>query len=206
VLDPFAGAGTTAVTAQTKGLKAIAFDLSPLSVLATRVKTSAVSCDEVTASWKTLRASLDRRNITKIPKYPQTVERALPGSLLPAFHRVKDAIERIEAQDSHREFFLLGLLNVLPRFSKLIATGGWLSFRRGGKRASSLDVTFRDQISLMIADVKDREKKKVPHATVKVADARELPLSDGCVDAAMTSPPYANRHDYSRVFGVELMF
>lgn len=40
VLDPFAGAGTTAVAARAAGMRAVAFDLSPLSVLATRVKTA----------------------------------------------------------------------------------------------------------------------------------------------------------------------
>ena len=39
-----------------------------------------------------------------------------------------------------------------------------------------------------------------------VADARTLPDADGTCTAVITSPPYPNRHDYTRVFGVELMF
>lgn len=36
--------------------------------------------------------------------------------------------------------------------------------------------------------------------------ARQLPDPDGTYTAVITSPPYPNRHDYTRVFGVELMF
>ncbi len=33
-----------------------------------------------------------------------------------------------------------------------------------------------------------------------------MPLKDEACSAVITSPPYPNRHDYTRVFGVELMF
>ena len=36
-------------------------------------------------------------------------------------------------------------------------------------------------------------------------DARSLPLRSDSVDAVLTSPPYPNRHDYSRVFHIELL-
>jgi len=38
------------------------------------------------------------------------------------------------------------------------------------------------------------------------ADARALPVNDNSVYAVITSPPYPNRHDYTRVFAIELMF
>ena len=38
------------------------------------------------------------------------------------------------------------------------------------------------------------------------ADARSLPDPNETYTAVITSPPYPNRHDYTRVFGVELMF
>jgi len=38
------------------------------------------------------------------------------------------------------------------------------------------------------------------------ADARALPDDGPTYTAVITSPPYPNRHDYNRVFGVELMF
>ena len=37
-------------------------------------------------------------------------------------------------------------------------------------------------------------------------DARALPEQEDRFSAVITSPPYPNRHDYTRVFGIELMF
>jgi hypothetical protein len=206
VLDPFAGAGTTAVTAQNSGMKALAFDLSPLAVLATRVKTSELSFEGARGSWIKLQKSVRRRKATSAPRYPELVERALPGKLLPAFHLIKTEIEQVSPDETRKDFFLLALLRVLPMFSRLIATGGWLSVRRGGRRATGLAGAFDGQVCLMLTDLKVRKRCKVPRARVEIADARTLPLADASVDAAITSPPYANRHDYTRVFGVELMF
>jgi SAM-dependent methyltransferase len=205
VLDPFAGAGTTAVTAQSLGMTALAFDLSPLAVLASRVKTSVLHAADVAGGWARIQRSLNRRRATQVPRYPDLVNRALPGNLLATFHTVKLAIERSCGDAPARDFFMLALLGVLPKFSKLVATGGWLSFRCGGRRATSLSEELAKQVSLMIDDLRQRSTD-LPDAQVEVADARVLPLEDQSVDAAITSPPYVNRHDYTRVFGVELLF
>src|SRR2546427_770266 len=41
ILDPFVGAGTTLLAAKERGVSACGYDLSPLAVLATKVKTTA---------------------------------------------------------------------------------------------------------------------------------------------------------------------
>jgi hypothetical protein len=58
----------------------------------------------------------------------------------------------------------------------------------------------------MIADIAEAslDAETVCHA--QIADARYLPAENGTYSAVITSPPYPNRHDYTRVFGVELMF
>jgi tRNA G10 N-methylase Trm11 len=54
----------------------------------------------------------------------------------------------------------------------------------------------------MEADLqRDRDPTQV---LVHSADARCLPVLDGAIDVVITSPPYPNRHDYTRVFAVEL--
>ena len=45
----------------------------------------------------------------------------------------------------------------------------------------------------------------VPPARARLADARKLPLRVESVDGLITSPPYPNRHDYSRVFHIDLL-
>lgn len=58
----------------------------------------------------------------------------------------------------------------------------------------------------MLEDVGDRAWDGRDGWKAELADARELPDGDGTYSAVITSPPYPNRHDYTRVFGVELMF
>ena len=41
--------------------------------------------------------------------------------------------------------------------------------------------------------------------TIVLADARALPDADASVSAVLTSPPYPNRHDYTRIFALELL-
>jgi len=59
----------------------------------------------------------------------------------------------------------------------------------------------------MISDVRSLNwSDSAPMAGARIADARKLPLSASSVDGLITSPPYANRHDYSRIFQIELLF
>jgi hypothetical protein len=56
----------------------------------------------------------------------------------------------------------------------------------------------------MLADY-ENNLLRGPRCEVAVADARRIPNPNRKYSAIITSPPYPNRHDYTRVFGVELM-
>ena len=58
----------------------------------------------------------------------------------------------------------------------------------------------------MVEDVQALNwKESVLPSQARLADARKLPLPDSSVDGLITSPPYANRHDYSRIFHIDLL-
>ena len=59
---------------------------------------------------------------------------------------------------------------------------------------------------MMLSDVCDTVSQDNRCWKARVADARVMPASDAVYSAVITSPPYPNRHDYTRIFGVELMF
>jgi len=56
-------------------MRAVSFDLCPLSVLATWVKTSLPNYEDLHASWIRLQCSLGQRKIGRLPRYPELVER-----------------------------------------------------------------------------------------------------------------------------------
>jgi DNA methylase len=205
IVDPFVGAGTTILAAKEHGVRSIGFDLSPLAVLASQVKVAPHSADRLTEHWDELRSTVRDLGALDVSTFPSLVRRALPPSRLEAFARWRLAIEHLDARSAERDFFLLALLAVLPEFSRAIATGGWLSWRQGGRQAKSLDGAMTARVELMISDLQSAPKQSGTWRA-ELADARSLPCREGDCSAAITSPPYPNRHDYSRVFGVELMF
>lgn len=207
VLDPFVGAGTTLLAAREKGLSAAGYDLSPLSELATRVKITDYRGAHLTELWSHLRRGIDpRRWNDPAREYPELVCKALPGKLLGAFDALDLTIASLEATNDVRDFFRLALLSTIPEYSRAIAGGGWLKWVEKQNSVSDFYAAFTRHVSLMLQDLDSALWPEGASWTVGQADARSLPDHVGTYSAVITSPPYPNRHDYTRVFGVELMF
>jgi len=205
VLDPFVGAGTTLLAAKEKGIPATGYDLSPLAVFASRVKVADHDPERLHALWRELQGAV-RPGRWSAPErgYPELVRKALPGELLHAFASLDRAILELPGSDLERGFFRLALLALLREYSRARAGGGWLRWSDPGKEARHLPGDFAQRVALMLFDLEEAPKGPVPR--VERADARALPDEDGTYSAVITSPPYPNRHDYTRVFGVELLF
>ena len=208
VLDPFAGAGTTLLAAKEKGVPASGYDLSPLAVLISNVKTAQVSTSRVKSIWRTLEDSLSRGYSGAVARnYPALVRRALPDGRLEAFEAVAARIRDLDCSSSERDFFRLALISIIPRFSRAVANGGWLRWAKEGIDGGSVEDAFKARAEMMLSDVQDRKSSTAGDGwTTRTADARRLPDRNDTYTAVITSPPYPNRHDYTRVFGVELMF
>lgn len=58
----------------------------------------------------------------------------------------------------------------------------------------------------MLQDVQRGMNNDTTEAFVGIGDARKLYEPSNKFSAVITSPPYPNRHDYTRVFDVELLF
>lgn len=210
VLDPFADAGTTLVAAKSRGVPASGYDLSPLAVLISNVKAADFSRDRLQRAWLALRRALVLdRPVADVRDYPSLVRKALPFGLLEAFDTVAARIDRLRCPSSERDFFRLALISVIPRFSRAVATGGWLRWSNHKKDDGTVKDAFVAQVEMMLSDLPADPPDGDGHRgswNASVADARMLPDADGSCTAVITSPPYPNRHDYTRVFGVELMF
>ena len=216
ILDPFAGAGTTLLAAKEKAVPSDGYDLSPLAVFASNTKTASFSRSRLEATWLALQGALMQgRSAPDLSGYPELVQKALPEGRLQELDAVSKSIDAIDCSSSERDFFRLALMSILPRLSHAVANGGWLRWINEGAAAENVRGFFKEQVEMMLADLPTEEIRAddcdpAPQSdeywTTHVADARVMPATDAVYSAVITSPPYPNRHDYTRIFGVELMF
>ena len=217
ILDPFVGAGTTLLAAKEMRVPGNGYDLSPLAVLASNIKAATFSPKRLEAAWRKLEPKLTHNGTTPIDRaYPKLVHKALPEGRLEVLDSVATSIENIDCSSLERDFFRLALISIIPRFSHAVANGGWLRWLNQGAGAEDVTVFFKKQVEMMLSDlpvfrtqarsVCDTAPQSDRYWKACVADARLMPASDAEYSAVITSPPYPNRHDYTRIFGVELMF
>ena len=205
VLDPFCGSGTTLLATKEKGISAIGFDILPLAVFVSNVKTRSYSTKRLQKILEYLR-SCKNRVTESLPEIP-----ILDKSFVPAVKEeislLKSKIDSIHSR-KERDFFMLALLKVLEKFSKSSKDGAFLRLipekRIYPKRFMSTFVTT----SLgMVRDIDHSKSAGTPSSkkwAAYEADARYIPQDFGLFDAVVTSPPYLNRHDYTRVYALEL--
>lgn len=195
LLDPFCGAGTTLVEGERYGLHSVGVDLLPLAVLATRAKLVRPTRRDL-ADARRMAVGAARAAAPRTPR-SQLLRRAFTPT---AFGRLAASLGSVAgpAGDCVR----LATLAIAPRFSALVADGGWLRETTPADPPRLIPAALEDALSQMEADLPEARPR--PTAMIRRADSRALPLADRSVDVVITSPPYPNRHDYTRVFGVEL--
>lgn len=170
VLDPFIGSGTTALEAQLLGINCIGFDISPLCVLQTRVKTE--------SQWV-----LDR-----IQERKDQVLSAVKQSLFKVATKMSvttiiDQIQDEQVRNFYKLAELLALSDVTRRKREFVP-----SFIQN---VQLMLASVRDYVQ--VAKVLGLQLGKVD---IQQGDARCLPLPDESVDGIVTSPPYSIALDY----------
>lgn len=201
ILDPFVGAGTTVLTAKQLGIPAHGVDLSQLAVFVTNVK---VAAHDASAIRQALPAVLKDAGEAAVGGETELLHRAFTPLALQRLCDLRGRIRRVP--DARvRDFLLLGLLAILRDFSSLKADGGWLRAGQPRLRANQIAARFQQQVERMLSDFPDQRGGTADSWGAEVGDARTL-TGEARYSAVITSPPYPNRHDYSRIFQVELEF
>ena len=202
LLDNFAGSGTTLVAAKGLGLSAVGYDLSPLAVTVAKAKTAQYDLGSLRQCGGQI---WDYVGEGSLPSgIPQRLLDAFSENELLELTRILDAIR--ELPETARGFFLVAALSTAYDFTRAVSDGGWLRWVESPDRGDEVRGVFEQRVEQMLIDIEDcpLDFDPLPVAAC-LGDARTLPLPTDSVDAVITSPPYPNRHDYSRVFHIGLL-
>lgn len=197
VLDPFCGAGTTLLTCMESGVNSVGFDVHPVSVFASRVKTRDYDTAELEKELeRVIKAKYTRPRVTaKLP----IIKRAFPPRLLEQVTFFRSQILQTRDRDI-RQFLMLALMNVSIKSSYVWKDGAVLKIRK--KPVPPVKSMLKRQARKMIRDLKGFEREDAK-AIVEPGDARTIRLEDASVQSIITSPPYLNKIEYSKIYEIE---
>lgn len=217
VLDPFAGSGTTLLTAQWRGMHSLGVDINPFFTFVQKTK----------LNWHKYDSKNLRKEILKLSAVNRGEEPSLEPPQLSSFARKKKPVyldetlrelllfkEKIYDVDTEltRNFLLLGLASILETVSLVRKDGKGLKFVRG-KKPPSVKSTLLRKLNDMFSDLMSIEKLGQvgkEEARVFTTDTRDEEFVDkigsGQADFVMFSPPYLNTFDYTEVYKLELWF
>ncbi len=200
VLDPFCGVGTTLLAAKQRKINSVGVDASQLAAFIARTKCEDYSRDDILALKEFISRPRGGENNLRWEFELFDPRAAFPKRNLNQILALRNAIE--EQEPRVRDLLLLALLSILPQAGMVVKDGGVLKIKRD-KRALPAKEIFKRKVKRIIRDLEER--KDFGHVPkVFLGDARALDVPTESVDLVLTSPPYLNNIDYSKVYGLEL--
>jgi len=234
ILDPFAGSCTTMLVAQMLGINSVGVEMLPHCHLAWQAKSRAFDYDLDELQYvrnlakKTTPPAAGKKfphvTITRTA-FPEQTERDLMA--------YKRWIETLDVSEETKILFRLVLISILERISYTRKDGQFLRWdrraqkmvKRNAKRMAqgkkpfkgiykgelpSVQRAFIEALSKIIVDITRLQEELPLRSYQQLIDGNTLyvlPKTESNQFAAViTSPPYANRYDYTRTYALELAY
>lgn len=199
ILDPFCGSGTTLVACRELGISSIGLDVMPLAVFSSWVKTRNYDVEKLKESERVpLSARFERLKWN----FPPLMKRAFSKYALEDIAFFMTEIKKIEDVKC-RDFLLLALISAAIRASYAWKDGSSIKIRKA--RKPPLRFLLKRTAKRMTKDLDGFSSGS--DCGVYQCDARRMDgIDDGSIDAIITSPPYLNQIDYTRVYEIENFF
>ena len=224
VLDPFSGAGTTVLTAMKLGMHGTGIELLPIGNIAAQsivhVANGISTSDLLNSSMKLLEAiKHDDYDEHYALKHVPITAGAFPDRSAVEIAKAKKFISG-QTDTGIATVLNLACLSVLESVSFTRKDGQFLRWdaRSGRNISKKLDKgilpTFSTAVTRRIEEIAaDMGALKARYATGPIPDfitgssLKELiKFRDEEFDCVITSPPYANRYDYTRTYALELVY
>lgn len=214
VFDPFSGMGTTMFASMTCGIPSVGLDRLPIAhfISETLPLFLVLKENEVKNIWASLTPQIQRSEPARVASDVPIMKVAFDEETLLTLRKLKSAID--DLSNPYRDIFLLLFFSILEECSFTSKDGQFLRLNRNKTTSNPIDAMNR-KIAQIEEDV--HRMKLLPHdpsVTEKVmpdvyfGDTRDLSnIRFGRKPTIIiTSPPYANRYDYTRTYALELCF
>ena len=205
ILDPFCGSGTTLLASKEIGIPVQGIDILPLSVFISNSKLLRYDKRRIETAINELEILLAENNtdytINKTKK--ELLITFFREDILDEILFIREWIERKDDEET-RYFFLTALLSILEDVSYTHKDGGFLRVLKG-KKIPDLKSVYLSKLYKMVRDIEFINNLPNTYAEAIEGDARKTMFEPASFSAVITSPPYPNRHDYTRVYLLELV-
>ena len=205
VFDPFGGVGTTGLEAIKMGYNSYLMDVNPLGIFASKVKTSRYNLSEIDAIKVQLSnlKTIDSYNIN-VSINNDTVKKYFDEITWDSLLQIKSFILNIN-EEKTRDLFSLALLSLIEEISTHHKNGNGVKKKRVLPEKNDffkLRNKVIDKVNLYIDDL----VSTTIHGECTIFNQSNLDdyILPQKADIVLTSPPYANCFDYSKVYLTEL--
>jgi len=222
LLDPFSGLGTAPLVASGKGVNAIGIEIMPVGVLAASgiaQVANGLNKVEIDSAGKDMLQRIScKKKAADSFLFPHVsiTEKAFPEKTEQDIAKAREFIAQVDDPAIHN-ILSLACMSTLESVSYTRKDGQYLRWDYRCKRAlrshvnigeiQNFSVALKSKLKEIDEDwdkVKEIFGEKQPQ--FRSASCLELlkELPDSSIDLIITSPPYANRYDYTRTYALEL--
>lgn len=214
VFDPFSGLGTTMFTSMLSGMPSVGIDKLPVAYFISKTLPLLLLLNEneLKEMWMSLIPMIEKSQPADVAMDVPIMKVAFNEETLLTLRKLKSTIDVLP--DPYRDIFLLLFFSILEECSFTSKDGQFLRLKRNKRLSNPVEAMSR-KVAQVEEDVR-RIKMFFSHSSIDekimpdvyLGDTRDL--SDikfrKKPTIIITSPPYANRYDYTRTYSLELCF
>lgn len=226
IYDPFSGCGTTLIEAKSRGISAIGTEVNPLAVFVAKVKTQNYnSADIAEFERRRKKAITDNHDKKSRPPELSILGKLFQPEALDELLRLRAYIEDCSRKKT-KQLLFLSWLSILEKCSNVFKEGNGLKYRNKRRQPGTYETipdeiwiakyfgpciktfvqkSWAEQCQVISNDLKANSSTEIKSQIIEMSCLeKDIQGAIGFCDAAVFSPPYANRFDYFEAFKLEL--
>lgn len=214
VFDPFSGLGTTLFTSMVSGVPSVGIDKLPIAYFISKTMPLFFHLkeNELKELWKSIIPEIQLNDPADVAADVSIMKKAFDEKTLLMLRKLKSTID--EVSPPYHDILLLLFFSVLEECSFTSKDGQFLRLQKN-KRVSDPIEAMKRKIAEVEEDIR-RAKIIFPNFSITDEIVPDIHLGDTRdlsgiqvkknPTIIITSPPYANRYDYTRTYALELCF